>query len=163
MVYARTVMSITRRAFLGTSAAGILAAACGGTTKDPIAQKKEAKNIIFCVSDGMAISVPTMVDQFSQLKDAKPSYWAALMNEPYATTGLQSTRSLSSVVTDSAQTLPKRRRYGPRSSATSRPRSSWPWPARWRSATSHLVPTDPRTFAAFLCRPMDAMPVIAAD
>ncbi|MCH8979185.1 MAG: alkaline phosphatase [Armatimonadetes bacterium] len=102
MVYAITVMSITRRAFLGTSAAGLLAAACGGTTKDPNAQKKEAKNIIFCVSDGMAISVPTMVDQFSQLRDAKPSYWAALMNEPYATNGLQSTRSLSSVVTDSA-------------------------------------------------------------
>ncbi|MCH7945279.1 MAG: alkaline phosphatase [Armatimonadetes bacterium] len=74
----------------------------GGNTPSAVVRKKEARNIIFCVSDGMAVTVPTMVDYYSQLTDGKPSYWADLMSLPYATNGLQVTRSLSSVVTDSA-------------------------------------------------------------
>ncbi len=92
-------MELTRRSFLGTIAAGLTASACGSPDS---AQKKEAKNIIFCVADGMAMTVPTIVDGISRLKSGKPSYWCSLMNEPYATVGLQHTRSLSSVVTDSS-------------------------------------------------------------
>ena len=95
-------MSITRRTFLGATAAGLATVASGANAPSAVARKKEAKNIIFCVSDGMAITVPTMVDYYSRMTDGKPSYWADLMSQPYATNGLQVTRSLSSVVTDSA-------------------------------------------------------------
>ena len=95
-------MSITRRTFLGATAAGLATVASGGNATSAVARKKEAKNIIFCVSDGMAVTVPTLVDYYSRMTDGKPSYWADLMSQPYATNGLQVTRSLSSVVTDSA-------------------------------------------------------------
>jgi alkaline phosphatase len=94
-------MELTRRSFIGTVAAGLAASACGAPEKGR-AGAKEAKNIIFCVSDGMAMSVPTIVDGLSRADKGKPSYWCSLMNEPYATVGLQHTRSLSSVVTDSS-------------------------------------------------------------
>lgn len=95
-------MSLTRRTFLGATAASLATIACGGDTKERRGQKKEAKNIIFCVADGMAVSVPTMVDYYAQLSDGRHSYYADLMAQAYATNGLQATRSLSSVVTDSA-------------------------------------------------------------
>ena len=94
-------MKFSRRTFIGTMAAGMAASACGGTQASG-SQKKQAKNVIFCVVDGMAVSVATIVDGLSRAAHGKPSYWCSLMSEPYATTGVQATRSLSSVVTDSS-------------------------------------------------------------
>lgn len=94
-------MSISRRGLLGAGALGALGlsvptlAAQGG-------KPKRAKNIIFCVSDGMSAGTMSMVDQLSRDLEGKPSYWAWLMSQEYAVNGLQETRSLSSVVTDSA-------------------------------------------------------------
>ncbi len=93
-------MDFTRRSFLGSAAAALAASACGAP--DAKRQRKEAKNVIFCVADGMAVSVPTIVNDIALAKSGKQSYWCWLMNQPYATTGLQATRSLSSVVTDSS-------------------------------------------------------------
>ncbi len=92
-------MELTRRSFLGSVAAGLTASACGAPEQ---AKKKEAKNIIFCVADGMAMSVPTIVNDIRLARTGKQSYWCSLLSEPYATVGLQATRSLSSVVTDSS-------------------------------------------------------------
>ena len=91
-------MKFTRRTFIGSMAAGLAASATGQTQTT----RRQPKNIIFCVSDGMAVSVPTIVDGLSRQSTGKPSYWCELMNQPYATNGLQHTRSLSSVVTDSS-------------------------------------------------------------
>jgi len=64
--------------------------------------QKKPKNIIFCVADGMAASVPTMVDHLLEIRDGKPSYWRWLMNQDFVINGLQDCRSLNSLVTDSS-------------------------------------------------------------
>ncbi|MEZ0325652.1 MAG: alkaline phosphatase [Fimbriimonas sp.] len=64
--------------------------------------RTQAKNIIFCVSDGMAASIPTMADHFQQLELGKPSYWSWLMKQEFTVNGLQDCRSLNSIVTDSS-------------------------------------------------------------
>lgn len=95
--------SLTRRTILGAGVASASALALPNIISsrgDRLARR--AKNIIFCVSDGMCASVPTMVNHLSQLNTGKLSYWASLMKEPYAVNGFQDTRSLSSVVTDSS-------------------------------------------------------------
>lgn len=63
---------------------------------------KRVRNVIFCVSDGMSAGVPTMVDHLAQANRGQPSYWSWLMGQPFATNGLQDTRSLNSLVTDSS-------------------------------------------------------------
>lgn len=64
---------------------------------------KRPKNIIFCVADGMAAQTVAICDEYQKIVLGKPSsYWAGLMDRPEVYTGLQETRSLSSVVTDSA-------------------------------------------------------------
>ncbi len=97
-------MSISRRTLLGVGAAGLAASALGNVSFDRPPKKgaKKPKNIIFCVSDGLAIQTLSMADYFRQITEGKPSYWQTLMNEEYATNGLQETRSLNSVVTDSS-------------------------------------------------------------
>ena len=97
-------MKISRRGLLGAGVSALGATALGARewgVLDP-ARGKWAKNVIFCVSDGMAVSVPSMVDEYRQLREGKPGYWAWLMSQPGVVNGLQETRSLSSVVTDSA-------------------------------------------------------------
>ena len=96
--------NVTRRQLLVGSAS-----AFGMSALTPLAHAqregskiKRVKNIIFCVSDGMSASIPTMVDHLTQINSGKNSYWAWLMKQPFATNGLQDTRSLNSVVTDSA-------------------------------------------------------------
>lgn len=79
----------------------------GGFAPDAGAEGKhwggnQPKNIIFCVADGMAMSTVTMSNYYQQIRGGRPSYWATLMDEEYAVNGLQVTRSLNSLVTDSA-------------------------------------------------------------
>ncbi len=95
---------LSRRSVLGLGAAGVgagvfgLPKSLGGASS----ASKEAKNIVFCVVDGMAVSVMTLVDHYLQATQGRRSYWSWLMDQPYVVNGLQDTRSLSSVVTDSA-------------------------------------------------------------
>lgn len=97
-------MSISRRTLLGAGAAGIASTALGNISFDRPPQKggKKPKNIIFCVADGLSIQTLSMASYFRQITEGKPSYWQTLMNEEYAVNGLQETRSLNSVVTDSS-------------------------------------------------------------
>src|SRR5688572_19879736 len=91
-------MRLSRRDLIALGGASALSTAL------PAAQsgKARAKNIIFCVSDGMAASIPTMADHFQQLEHGKPSYWSWLMKQEFTVNGLQDCRSLNSVVTDSS-------------------------------------------------------------
>ena len=100
-------MNISRRALLGASAAGLAGTALSfpkigmsGTGSSP--QGRAPKNIIFMVADGMATQTLTMSDHFQQLELGHSSYWSSLINRDDVSTGLQDTRSLSSVVTDSS-------------------------------------------------------------
>ncbi|HRI45224.1 MAG TPA: alkaline phosphatase [Fimbriimonadaceae bacterium] len=96
-------MSLSRRDLLALGATGLASAACSlPSPAQGIPKSKRPKNVIFCVSDGMAASVPTMVDHFQQRIHGKGSYWRWLMNQPFVVNGLQDTRSLNSLVTDSS-------------------------------------------------------------
>ncbi len=97
-------MKLTRREIIG--AGGLAAAGLTLGLSSPLRaiSRKTArpKNVIFCVVDGMPLQVMAMTDHFRQIRDGKHSYWSSLMDEPCAVNGLQDTRSLNSIVTDSA-------------------------------------------------------------
>ncbi len=98
-------MELTRRSLLGAGLAGIGLSALGIpalVTAKPTSSRKRPRNIIFCVSDGMPISVPTIADVYQQRVLGKKGYWMSLIEDPEVVTGVQDTHSLSSVVTDSA-------------------------------------------------------------
>jgi alkaline phosphatase len=95
---------ITRRGLLQSGSAGVLAAFPGSEInpqRKPFSGK-HPKNIIFCVADGMAMSTVTMSNYFQQITHGRSSYWMELINSDFAISGLQNTRSLNSLVTDSA-------------------------------------------------------------
>lgn len=91
-------MALTRRDFLGAGAAGLISA----SSLSRIEADESPRNIIFCVSDGMPASTLSMADQFLWLTAGRRSYWARLMSQEGVVNGLQETRSLSSIVTDSS-------------------------------------------------------------
>ncbi|MCC7434981.1 MAG: alkaline phosphatase [Methanoregulaceae archaeon] len=96
-------MAISRRSVLGAGALGALGLALPNLSLGQSdGEKRRAKNVIFCVSDGMSLGTLSMVDQLSRLLHGRPSYWAELLNQEYVVNGFQETRSLNSVVTDSA-------------------------------------------------------------
>lgn len=96
-------MQISRRSLLGAGSSGLLAGMAVNPAEGQKRRfKRKPKNIIFCVADGMALSTVTMCDHFRQITEGSPSYWATLLEAEYATSGLQETRSLNSLVTDSS-------------------------------------------------------------
>lgn len=99
-------MSLSRRSILSLGAAGMAGAALplSGILSSEVqkGRGKRPKNIIFCVADGMAHQIVAMTNHFQQAVNGRPSYWAELLERPDVVTGLQETRSLSSIVTDSA-------------------------------------------------------------
>jgi len=98
-------MAISRRTLLGAGLATLSGSMLSSLAPAQVRRalgNKGPKNVIFCVADGMAMQTLAMADVFQQVVHGHSSYWVRLMNEPYAVNGLQSTRSLSSVVTDSA-------------------------------------------------------------
>ena len=97
-------MSVSRRSLLTLGAAGLASIPLARIEAfEPQKWKgKRPKNIIFCVADGMALQVVTMANHYQQMTEGKHSFWTELMERPDVATGLQDTRSLSSIVTDSA-------------------------------------------------------------
>ncbi|MCO5295410.1 MAG: alkaline phosphatase [Fimbriimonadaceae bacterium] len=93
---------VTRREILLGGATAWGAAALSPLSLAQARSPKRARNVIFCVSDGMSAGVPTMVDHLSLTNRGRNSYWGWLMQQPFATNGLQDTRSLNSLVTDSS-------------------------------------------------------------
>ena len=59
-------MGLSRRDLLALGATGLVGAACRLPSNAQIKAPRSGrpKNIIFCVADGMAASVPTMADHF---------------------------------------------------------------------------------------------------
>jgi len=98
--------TLTRRDLLSYSTVGAAAIMAGkpsfAAASAPWGSKKQAKNIIVCVADGMSVAVPTMLDQYQTLTTGKGSYWRWLMNQDFVVNGLQDTRSLTGPVTDSS-------------------------------------------------------------
>lgn len=60
------------------------------------------RNIIFMVSDGMSLGVPSMAEPFSHLVRGRGTHWHELLRAPEARQGFFDTASLSGLVTDSA-------------------------------------------------------------
>jgi alkaline phosphatase len=94
-------MSLSRRAFLGSSAALGLSTLASGAPQFPT-RRKEAKNIILIVVDGMAIQVAGAWDHYSRQVHRRRSAWTEILERSDFVHGLNATRSLSSIVTDSA-------------------------------------------------------------
>jgi alkaline phosphatase len=63
---------------------------------------RNAKNIIFMVSDGMSTGTLNMANMFLQRKEGRQSNWLQLYEEQKMTRALMDTASASSLVTDSA-------------------------------------------------------------
>jgi alkaline phosphatase len=100
-------MKQNRRRFLATSglvAAGGLAAPSGALAAASGSVRSEGKprHIIHLVSDGMSTGMLTCADEFSRLTRSRPSAWATLYGQPGTVNALVNTRSLNSLVTDSA-------------------------------------------------------------
>lgn len=96
---------ISRRNLLQLAAAGSGSALMGFPTLASAigtGNARRAKNIIFLVADGMPVSVPTMADHYLQMTTGKGSYWMWLMDQRWVRNGLQDTRALNSLVTDSS-------------------------------------------------------------
>lgn len=92
---------LSRRQALKLGAAAAVSAAslplisCSRATAKP-------KNIIFMVSDGMSLGVPTLAEAFSQLLGKGETNWHALARRPETVHGFFDMASLNSIVTDSA-------------------------------------------------------------
>ncbi len=87
--------------------AGVAVLAGGGLlSREASAQGRSrasrVRNIIFMVSDGMSMGVPSMAEPFSQMVRGRGTVWFRLLQDPEAVTGLFETRSLDSLVTDSS-------------------------------------------------------------
>lgn len=97
-------MKFSRRALVTGGAASLLAGSIdlSSASQNKKTSGKQPKNIIFCVADGMAMATVTMANYYQQITAGHDSYWMTLLNEEYAVSGLQNTRSLNSLVTDSA-------------------------------------------------------------
>lgn len=95
-------MTLSRRSLLGVGAAGLVGIPALSFSAGAPKSRRKPKNIIYCVSDGMPISITTLVNSYHQAKFGKLSPWMELMTDPEAVNGAQRTSSLSSLVTDSA-------------------------------------------------------------
>lgn len=99
---------LTRREILELGLAGGLAvglpgaAARAGQVPAPTTGGKTPRNMVFMVSDGMSLGVPSLAEPFSQLVRGRGTHWYALLQDPRAVHGLFGTHSLNSLVTDSA-------------------------------------------------------------
>ncbi|RYG34254.1 hypothetical protein EON81_16040 [bacterium] len=92
---------LSRRALLGAGASGLfLPSLAYGVQKPKIGARP--KNVIFMVADGMSAGTLAMADQLLKLTQNRNSYWRGLLADPNAYRGHQETRSLNSLVTDSA-------------------------------------------------------------
>lgn len=95
-------MNLSRRSLLGLGAVSLVNPASALSMGASKGINRKPKNIIFCVADGMAIQVPTMVDYMLQITEGRHSYLAGMLSSPETVMALQETRSLSSIVTDSS-------------------------------------------------------------
>lgn len=103
--------TVSRRSvLLGASAVGLLGLPTHGRERRiahrTVGHAAKARNLIMLVSDGMSMGTLTLGDHFLSKASGRPhgqgSAWLGLLNRPGVRTGLGSTHSADSVVTDSA-------------------------------------------------------------
>jgi alkaline phosphatase len=102
----------SRREVLGLGvAAGVTMGVGGAAWGDSAAQAsmptgvvagRKPKNIIFMVSDGMSMGVPSLAEPFGHLVRGRGTHWMALSADARVSRGYFDMASLSSLVTDSA-------------------------------------------------------------
>lgn len=92
----------TSLATAGVAVSPLLISASTPSQKQLDNLKKQAKNIIFLVSDGMSIGTLTMADLFLQRKYNKGSVWMENYKNGKFKRAMMDTASASSLVTDSA-------------------------------------------------------------
>lgn len=97
----------TRRQAIRSGMAASLAAAGGSPTRaadSPSTNpaRREIRNVIFMVADGMSAGVPSMAELFSRRVRGRGTHWYELQQHPETTHGYFETHSLSSPVTDSS-------------------------------------------------------------
>ncbi len=103
-------MMETRREFLKKSAVlGGMAAALPGAGIEAVSGpgtvssgEGKPRRVIFLVSDGMSLGVPSLAEEFSRMVRGKGTHLAALMADRSVAHGFFETHSLNSLVTDSA-------------------------------------------------------------
>lgn len=100
-----TPSELSRRELLQAGAAALVSG--GLLLREASAQarprvSRAPKSIIFMVSDGMSMGVPTMAEPFSHMARGKGTQWFRLLQDPEAVVGLFETSSLDSLVTDSS-------------------------------------------------------------
>lgn len=100
---------ISRRSFLsrttvGAASASLVAAPHIARSVEDLSQKtgQKPRNIIHIVSDGMSVGTLTCANLFSQQLRGHRLQWVKLYSDPAARMGMMITRSLNSLVTDSA-------------------------------------------------------------
>lgn len=95
--------SLSRRSVLGLGMTGLAALASPQGLRGPAAsRRKRAKNVIFMVSDGMSMGVPSLASQYREIVAGKTGVWLDLLQRDDVVAGVMDTRSLNSLVTDSA-------------------------------------------------------------
>lgn len=98
-------MSISRRSFLSRAGLGSSAVAPflgGAVFAGARSNRGKPKRIIHMVADGMSSGTLAMGDQLSRLVRGRPLSWMGLYQKENAVAALMETRSLNSLVTDSA-------------------------------------------------------------
>ena len=99
---------LSRRDLFKTGAVSGLAAALGACSRaKPVSLAKKTRssqpwNVIFCVSDGMSMGIPSLAQPLSQRTRQCGTRWDQLMRDANTSHGLLATASLNSMVTDSA-------------------------------------------------------------
>lgn len=98
----------TRRSFLRAGLAGSLAAA-GALRAQPgppaasvRAPSGRARNVVFCVSDGMSLGTLTLAERYLRRQQGRGTRWLGMYARPDVRRALMDTASASSLVTDSA-------------------------------------------------------------
>ena len=96
--------SFLSRASLGAASAGLVGAPHIARSADQLLTQPGQKpgKIIHIVSDGMSVGTLTCADIFSHAHRNRGLSWVGLFTDPRARMGLMNTRSLNSLVTDSA-------------------------------------------------------------
>jgi len=70
--------------------------------RNGLRRSKQPINVIFLVSDGMSMGVPSLAEPFSQLIRDHGTHWFALADDPRVTHGYLRTAAANTMVTDSA-------------------------------------------------------------
>lgn len=96
--------SFLSRASLGAASATVIGAPHIARSADQLLTQpgQKPRRIIHIVSDGMSIGTLTCSDLFSQSHRDRGLTWVKLLSDPRVRVGLMNTRSLNSLVTDSA-------------------------------------------------------------